>query len=1342
MGMTQAEIQLLIRARNEAQGTLDGLNKQLGVVRQESTQAGQGMATLGEQTKSAGVQAGAAGVAFGLLADRALRAVVAAFGDSLRAANSLDAGLIGLGATAKAFNTDAGAAQAAAKALAADGLMPVGDAARGLKNLLAAGFGLDQAVVLMNRFKDSAAFGRQGALSLGEAVASATEGIKNGNSILVDNAGVTKNLSQMLTEAGFSAQDLSKASSDVNVRMALFNGIVKETNPQVGQAAIYLDTAAGKQAKFGAEVTTTQQKIGKELQPAIGNLLSALTPLVRVIGDNASAVVKFGQFMGLVLGPLVAVKAAAMLGIPSLTGLGAAWTTTGAQAAVAGTQIQVAGIQTQAAAVKLYGASGQILTTADGLQGVATGAKAAAGGMGIAAQAGIVLGTAFASWQLGKLIGEWTGLTKAIEDAAGAAGRARSSALGHANAQELLAKATQIAGREIRNVAEAEKIVTAQESIRRGSLEKTTSARLKQVDAELFLGRITQEQANSQKLLIQQEGQADEVRKRRIGLTEVLAAKEKAFADEVKATGYTQKELTDILKKDENGFNAWAKQVGLSDDTIKRLKDSLTAGTKAHTELEAAQRKAEAAAKALADAQQKTREELEKFGILTQDQVNHNLDELRQKMWAAQAAGVPLQAISIGLGGAFMDLAIAADRAGVSSAAVRAEWEALTKDADTGLPPAREFYRVLDGIGTLKTNKTIADIRVEVDATTTATEKATAAFEAFGLQSPKALQDAADAARKNYQALEDSGLATTKQLKDAYQQMIDAQKAATGQLPGLWQTEVLPAVKGTIEQMRTAIDGSFAQMLLGAKGFKDGFLDIWASLKKGVENILAQLLQSFMDNFLKQMLGAMTGQQGSFAGAFTGLFKGGGGGGLGGLFGGGGGGAASSPYADLWGTAGDMFEGPEQVPGGFVGPMQGAGALGKMARFGGGGMMALGGVMQWMQGGTKNRIMGGAQTGAGIGTMIAPGVGTLIGAGAGALAGWVSSMFGPSGKEKDGREAARAAEAEIVKGLTEQQTAEAGGEKWKQVAIAVRDSFKETGKGSDAEALALVQQLWDAEKEGPEEVAKVYEKINLVMEEARKKRQAAAEAGKQADAEQEARLTALKDKMKGLEGTYQQLLDSVKDEAPEPDMGLAEKAIRDQAADIKAQMEDVKRQIEEQMKAGADAGAEATEDSSQRSQDAFEETGTAAERLRKKMDLELGGARYVVDVEYNYFRDPNAGGTPVRLPDPDIPGAAAGIYASGARGVATWFGEGGEPEVGGPASFFERIFTKLGVTAGAGGRRGGGDLNLVLHINGVLADTDLVRTIHEKVVPVLHDAWRDNTNSARTTAREALGVGA
>jgi len=252
MALSRAEIELLIKARSDADKAFQELASNIKRVTGESATATQGMAGLGDKTKSSGTAAIATGVAFGTLADRLARGLVSAFQDTIAAANRLDAGLIGLRSVASAFKQDAGLAEEAAKRLASDGLMSVGEAAAGLKNLLAAGFGLDQAITLMGRFKDSAAFGRQGALDFGQAIVSATEGVKNGNSILVDNAGVTKNLSVILTEAGFAASDLSKASTDANVRLALFNGILKETTPQLGDAARFLDTAAGKQAQLSA----------------------------------------------------------------------------------------------------------------------------------------------------------------------------------------------------------------------------------------------------------------------------------------------------------------------------------------------------------------------------------------------------------------------------------------------------------------------------------------------------------------------------------------------------------------------------------------------------------------------------------------------------------------------------------------------------------------------------------------------------------------------------------------------------------------------------------------------------------------------------------------------------------------------------------------------------------------------------------------------------------------------------------------------------------------------------------------------------------------------------------
>lgn len=238
-----------------------------------------------------------------------LAGIVKGFSSAIKAANQYQAALTGLSTVAKAFGVNQEAANDAAKHLASDGLMTVTEAAEGLKNLLASRFSLDEAIILMNRFKDSAAFGRQGALGFGEAIVGATQGIKNGNSIMVDNAGVTKNLSVILEEAGFSAQDLMKATTDTNVRMALFNGIVKETKANVGDAAKLTGLAAGEQAKFAATTTTAKQAIGEALQPALKAILSILTPLVQVIPKFADRIVAATAAVFAIVGAFVALIA-------------------------------------------------------------------------------------------------------------------------------------------------------------------------------------------------------------------------------------------------------------------------------------------------------------------------------------------------------------------------------------------------------------------------------------------------------------------------------------------------------------------------------------------------------------------------------------------------------------------------------------------------------------------------------------------------------------------------------------------------------------------------------------------------------------------------------------------------------------------------------------------------------------------------------------------------------------------------------------------------------------------------------------------------------------------------
>jgi hypothetical protein len=251
----------------------------------KSKTAGDTADNFGDRLKNAAGQL----AALGAVATVALTQVVGMLDKAVDAAVKQQNALMGLSSVARGTGNSIDAATKAAKDLSADGLMPLGDAASGLKNLLASGMSLDQAIKLMKAFKDSAAFGRQGSLEFGQAIVGATEGIKNGNSALVDNAGVTKNLSNILVEAGYSAQDLSKASTDVGVRMALYNGILGETKNQTGDAAKLADSFGGAQAKLTTQTTNLQVAIGTALQPILTKLMGIISPIIQAVLDWVKA---------------------------------------------------------------------------------------------------------------------------------------------------------------------------------------------------------------------------------------------------------------------------------------------------------------------------------------------------------------------------------------------------------------------------------------------------------------------------------------------------------------------------------------------------------------------------------------------------------------------------------------------------------------------------------------------------------------------------------------------------------------------------------------------------------------------------------------------------------------------------------------------------------------------------------------------------------------------------------------------------------------------------------------------------------------------------------------------
>ncbi len=271
--MADNQLDITVKLVDEASGSLKKINGEIGALGGEVTKVTKKASTdwgkLSSNFAILGTSMIAAGASIGL-----------ALKSAIDASSTLSDSLLGLGSVAEAFGVSADAANQAAISLAADGLMPVSDAATGLKNLLASGFSLDEATQLMLGFKDSAAFGRQGALDFGQAIVGATEGIKNGNSILVDNAGITKNLSVILEEAGGSAQDLGKASTDAGVRMAIYNGILKETSTFQGQAASLTGQYSGKVIALKTSIFNLQATIGDRLKPSLVGIVDQMKKAV------------------------------------------------------------------------------------------------------------------------------------------------------------------------------------------------------------------------------------------------------------------------------------------------------------------------------------------------------------------------------------------------------------------------------------------------------------------------------------------------------------------------------------------------------------------------------------------------------------------------------------------------------------------------------------------------------------------------------------------------------------------------------------------------------------------------------------------------------------------------------------------------------------------------------------------------------------------------------------------------------------------------------------------------------------------------------------------------------
>lgn len=197
----------------------------------------------------------------------------------------------------------------------ADGLVSIQETATAYKNLLSRGYDTSQIEDVLTRLKDSAAFGRQASYDLGEAVVSASEGLKNENSILVDNAGVTKNVAKMweeyAKEIGVSSTSLTQAQKI----QAEYNGIMKETQFQVGDAAAYTKTFSGQiqQLKFNFDQMTVA--IGKVVAPIAQLFIPIINSAITAVTDLFERLQVLLKTFGLEMPDVVSKTSGAMTGV-------------------------------------------------------------------------------------------------------------------------------------------------------------------------------------------------------------------------------------------------------------------------------------------------------------------------------------------------------------------------------------------------------------------------------------------------------------------------------------------------------------------------------------------------------------------------------------------------------------------------------------------------------------------------------------------------------------------------------------------------------------------------------------------------------------------------------------------------------------------------------------------------------------------------------------------------------------------------------------------------------------------------------------------------------------------
>lgn len=220
-------------------------------------------------------------------------AAIIKFGkDSVKAASELSNAWMGLQSIVDGQGKSFSKAKSFINDYISDGLVPLENAVTAYKNLAARGYDTEQIEKTLTALKDAAAFGRQSTYTLGEAVATAAEGLKNENSILVDNAGVTKNVAKMWDEYAKSIGTTANRLTQSQKIQAEVNGILEETKFQTGDAAKLVNTYSGQIAMLGYNFQQLKVAVGNAIMPIVQAVLPGINAVISALVKLANVFAK------------------------------------------------------------------------------------------------------------------------------------------------------------------------------------------------------------------------------------------------------------------------------------------------------------------------------------------------------------------------------------------------------------------------------------------------------------------------------------------------------------------------------------------------------------------------------------------------------------------------------------------------------------------------------------------------------------------------------------------------------------------------------------------------------------------------------------------------------------------------------------------------------------------------------------------------------------------------------------------------------------------------------------------------------------------------------------------